>query len=363
MTARTASRSSCPARFPEPARQRRRRHRGRHGDQHPAAQCRRIVRGAAASDRATRPARPPISSPMSPAPISRPAGSSSSRAASIAEAYATGRGSFRLRARWTEGAAGPRALPDRRHRDPLSGAEGAADREDRGAARREKAAAARRYPRRIDRGGPPRPRTEDPQCRCRRVDGAAVPADRAGSPGAAQPQCHRSRRGAAGDEFEGGAAGLSRPPPRGVAAPQPAPPRRGRAPHGGAARLCHRLRQPRRGDPHHPRGGRPEGRDDGALGPQRGTGRGDPQHAAAHAAPARRDRDPEGTEGLADEAAGLEALLASDRRQWRALAKEVAATAGRIRRRHAVRPPPHPHRQRAGARSRSPRRRWSSARR
>src|ERR1041385_2610138 len=37
---------------------------------------------------------------MSPAPISRPAGGLVEPADSIAEAYATGRGSFRLRARW-----------------------------------------------------------------------------------------------------------------------------------------------------------------------------------------------------------------------------------------------------------------------
>ena len=40
----------------------------------------------------------------------------------------------------------------------------------------------------FDRGRPPRPGAEDPQRRCRAADGAAVPADRAGSPGAAQPE-------------------------------------------------------------------------------------------------------------------------------------------------------------------------------
>ena len=41
-----------------------------------------------------------------------------------------------------------------------------------------------------------------------------------------------------------------------VAAAQPAPARRGRAAHGNPARPDHRLRQSRRGDPHHPRGRR-----------------------------------------------------------------------------------------------------------
>ena len=88
---------------------------------------------------------------MSPAPIFRPAACWSSRRRAFAEAYATGRGSFRLRARWRKEPLVARPLPDRRHRDPVSGAEKPADREDRGAARREEAAAARRYPRRIGR--------------------------------------------------------------------------------------------------------------------------------------------------------------------------------------------------------------------
>ena len=75
---------------------------------------------------------------------------------------------------------------------------------------------------------------------------------------------------------------------------QPPSARRGRPPHGDPARPDRRLRQSRRGDPHHPRGRRSEGRDDGALGADRGPGRGDPEHAAARIAPARGDRDPQG---------------------------------------------------------------------
>ena len=78
-----------------------------------------------------------------------------------------------------QGTAVARALSDRRHRNPVSGAEKPPDREDRDAARREEAAAPRRYPRRIGQRGPRRPRTEKPQCRSRPADGAAVPADRA----------------------------------------------------------------------------------------------------------------------------------------------------------------------------------------
>ena len=71
----------------------------------------------------------------------------------IAEAYATGRGSFRTRAQVEAGGGFARHLGDRRHRDPVAGAEVAADREDRRTAQREEAAAGRRYQGRV------RPRT------------------------------------------------------------------------------------------------------------------------------------------------------------------------------------------------------------
>ena len=57
-------------------------------------------------------------------------------------------------------------------------------------------------------------RTENAQRRPRRADGAAVPAHRAGSARPAQPQRPRPGRRAAGDEPEGGAAGVPRPSPR-----------------------------------------------------------------------------------------------------------------------------------------------------
>ena len=46
--------SVLPAKFPEPSGQRRRRHRGRHGDQHPAAQSRRSHRRLRGADRQSR---------------------------------------------------------------------------------------------------------------------------------------------------------------------------------------------------------------------------------------------------------------------------------------------------------------------
>ncbi len=71
--------------------------------------------------------------------------------ASMQETYRTGRGSFRVRARWHKEETTRGGWVDRRHRDPLSRAEGAADREDGRAVQRAEAAPAGRYPRRIRR--------------------------------------------------------------------------------------------------------------------------------------------------------------------------------------------------------------------
>ena len=62
----------------------------------------------------------------------------------ILEAYKTGRGGFRLRARCGEGGHRPRHLPDRGQRDPLPGAEGQAGRAHRRADEREAPAVAGR---------------------------------------------------------------------------------------------------------------------------------------------------------------------------------------------------------------------------
>ena len=69
---------------------------------------------------------------------------------------------------------------------------------------------------------------------------------------------------------------------------------RDRAAAGDPRRLPDRLSQHRRGDPDHPRGGRAEAGDDGPLVAHRQPGRGHPQHAAARAAQAGGDRDPQG---------------------------------------------------------------------
>ena len=84
-----------------------------------------------------------------------------------------------------------------------------------------------------------------------------------------------------------GAAAMARPSPRRAAAPLAPSPGRDRAPARTAGRHDHRLPQSRRGDPHHPRGGRAEGGADGALRAHREAGQLHPRHAPALAAPAR----------------------------------------------------------------------------
>ena len=93
-----------------------------------------------------------------------------------------------------EGGHRARHLPDRRHRDPLPGAEGEADRAHRRAADREEAVAAGRRARRERRGDPPRAGAQEPHGRSGAADGEPVPADRAG--GALRPQHERAVGGA-----------------------------------------------------------------------------------------------------------------------------------------------------------------------
>ena len=106
--------------------------------------------------------------------------------AEIAEAYETGRGSFRVRARWTTGRHRPRHLRHRHHGDSLAGAEVAPGREARRADQREEAAAARRRARRIGRGRAAGDRAARAHGRRRTADGVAVQAHRPGKPHPAQ---------------------------------------------------------------------------------------------------------------------------------------------------------------------------------
>ena len=185
--------------------------------------------------------------------------------ASIVEAYQTGRGGFRVRARWQQEDQGRGTWTDRRHRNPLSGAEGRLIEQIAELLDRAQAAAARGRPRRKRRGHPPRAGAEEPHGRSRPADGIAVQARPSSRPLPAQHERAVARQGAERDVAQAGAAGVAGAPQRRAGAPLAPPARRDRAPAGDARRLSDRLSQPRRGDPHHPRGGRAEAGDDGAL--------------------------------------------------------------------------------------------------
>ncbi len=91
---------------------------------------------------------------------------------------------------------------------------------------------------------------------------------------------------------------MARPPQGSAGPPLAHPARRDRAAARDPRRLPDRLSQPRRGDPHHPRGGRAEAGADGALRADRHAGRSHPQHAAARAcASSRKSRSARSIDG------------------------------------------------------------------
>ena len=173
----------------------------------------------------------------------------------IAEAYMTGRGSFRTRARWTqeEGARGTwvvviTEIPWLVRKSGL--VEKIAE-----LAQRQEAAAGRRRQGRIRRRRPPRDRAEIPRRRSRADDGIAVPADRARKQDFAEPQ-----RADQGPHPEGGRARrmparMARPSARRAAAPLQLPQDPDREPAGSARRLSDRLSEHRQGDQDHPHRG------------------------------------------------------------------------------------------------------------
>ena len=139
-------------RLPQPARQRLQRHRGRHGDQRAAAQCRRALPGALpAARRSGRLERGVARAHQGPGPADR----RRARGAARQPARDLSDRPRQLPPARPLAARGPRPRPvsGRGHRDALPGAQGAADRADRRAPGAAQAAAARRCARRIRRGG------------------------------------------------------------------------------------------------------------------------------------------------------------------------------------------------------------------
>ncbi len=111
-------------------------------------------------------------------------------------------------------------------------------------------------------------------------------------------ECAGQGPGAEGAGARGGLARMARPSPRCAGAAEPVPARSDRAPTRSAGRLPDRLSESRRGDQDHPHRGRAEAGPHSHLQAHRGAGRCHPQHAAAQLAQARGDGDPARGQGL-----------------------------------------------------------------
>ena len=185
--------------------------------------------------------------------------------ASIAEAYRTGRGSFRVRARWAKEASGrgtwnivvteiPYGLPKARLIEKMA-----------------ELLAERKLPLladvrdEFDRGRAHRARAARPHRRSGRADGIAVQADRAREPHPAQRQRALGRQGAEGARPRRMPSRMARPSPRGADPALAPPPRRDRQAPRDPARPADRLSRPRPGHQDHPREGRAEAGADARL--------------------------------------------------------------------------------------------------
>ena len=102
-----------------------------------------------------------------------------------------------------------------------------------------------------------------------------------------------------GDGARRSVARMARPSPRRPGAPLQVPPGQDRASPGSARRLPDRLSQPRQGHQDHPHAGRAQARPDEDLQAHRGAGRSHPQHAPAQLAQAGGDADPRRGQGAA----------------------------------------------------------------
>ena len=233
--------------LPEPAGQRHVGHRRRHGDQRPAAQCRRAVRSAAASHQA--PERPHRQAGRDGAGARLPDRRHHRRIARVDPGGLQDR-PRRLPPARALGARGnrPRHLPDHRHRNSLPGAEGQAGRAPGGADQREEGAAARRRARRVGGNRAAGAGAQEPRRRSGAADGEPVQAHRARAALLAQHERAVGGPGAGRAVAARCAAALARPPPGRAGAALQVPPAKDRASARGARRLSHRLSEHRRGD-------------------------------------------------------------------------------------------------------------------
>ena len=177
----------------------------------------------------------------------------------ILEAYKTGRGGFRLRARWEREETGSWHLSDHRHRSSLPGAEGQAGGAPGRADQRQEGAAARRRARRVGGDRAAGAGAQEPRRRSGAADGKPVQADRARGALLAQYECAVRRPGAGRAVVARRAQALAGSPPGRAGAALQVPPAKDRASARGARRLPDRLSQPRRGDQDRSLRGRAQG--------------------------------------------------------------------------------------------------------
>ena len=346
--------------LPQPAGERRCRNRGRHGDLDPAAQCRRADRRRDPTDR-QRGSEHRRATGACPGPR-LPDRRRLRREQGVDPSILRNRARQLPPARPLErGAAEGRRLHHRRRPDALPGPEVEADRGHRAAHQRQEAADPRGRARRERRGYPPGAGAALAQRRPQGADGEPVQAHRPGDALSPEPQRPRQDTDAARHVLEGRAARLPRPPGRGADRALALPARQDRGPARAARGLPQSLSQPRRGDPHHPRGGRAQGRAHPHLRADRSAGGGDPQHASAFAAPAGGDGDRPREQG-ADARGGEPARPARQPKEAQRAREVRPCLAPRpLRPRHAAWEPSHDLRRAARLPSTSRWRRWSSA--
>ena len=173
----------------------------------------------------------------------------------IAEAYQTGRGSFRRARALEHRRHRARHLSDRGHGNPVAGAEDAARRAHRRADQRKEAAAPCRHARRVGRRRAPRVRAALARGRSGAADGEPVQAHRARKPRAAQHERAGERPRSEGRRACRSAERVARAPPRRAVAPLAPSAGADRASARSLGRLSGRLSQPRQGHQDHPQRG------------------------------------------------------------------------------------------------------------
>ena len=287
------------------------------------------------------------------APTSRPAGWSIDDRTAIVETYRTGRGAFRLRARWMKEDTGRGGwvavvteIPYGVQKSRLI--EQIADLLNQ-----------RKLPLLADVRDKstedvrivlePKSRAVEPAD----ADGVAVPSDRARDAHPGEHERAGRRRDAEGGLAQRGPAAMARPPQDRARPALALAPRGDRQAARTARRHDHRLPQPRRGDPHRAGGGRSEGGAEKPLRPERPAGRLYSRHPPEEPAPSRGNGAAQGA-GRSDEGEGVDRVAPREREE--AVADDRDRSSRRqkeVRPRHQARPEAHQLRGGAGRRGRS----------